>query len=124
MTEQHLPHATAIVGAALHAQANVGHIHDVILGANVFDPRAGMATRYHGAVAFTEIVIKNPRRALRLLMKRFRAFTKPGGKINAIISGIKEVIEDQRVFAIAELDAVGVIAVKGLMHKPIQGNIF
>jgi hypothetical protein len=83
-----------------------------------------MATGHHGAVAFAEIVIKDPRPALRLLMKSFRAFTKPGGEIDAIISGIEEVIEDQRILAIAELDAVGVIAVKGLVDQAIQGDIF
>lgn len=124
MAKQHIPYAAAVVRAAFHAQADIGHIHNVILGADVFDPRAGMATGHHGAVAFAEIVIKDPRPALRLLMKSFRAFTKPGGEIDAIISGIEEVVENQRILAIAELDAVGVIAVKGLVDQAIEGDIF
>lgn len=124
MAEQHIPYATAVVRAAFHAQADIGHIHDVILGANFFNPCSGMATGHHGAVAFTEIVIKDPRPALRLLMKSFRAFTKPGGEIDAIIPGIKEVVENQRILAIAELHAVGVIAVKGLVNRPLSVIFF
>ncbi|MNV25075.1 hypothetical protein D3C71_1161580 [compost metagenome] len=73
------------------------------------------------AVALAEEVVEDPGIFLGLLLLRF--CTSAGREVDAVITGVEEVVEHHRAATVGEFDTVTVVGVVGLVHGIGQHHV-